>query len=45
VAEALDENVVRGARPVSKAAARRALEKIGYGRATLEDEEETGEIT
>ena len=44
VADALDEDLVRGARPVSKAAARKALEKAGLGRAALEDEE-AGEIT
>jgi chromosomal replication initiation ATPase DnaA len=45
VAEALDSDIVRGAKPVSKLAARRALEKVGYGRGALEDEDEAGEIT
>lgn len=44
VADALDEDLVRGARPVSKAAARKALEKAGFGRGALEDEE-AGETT
>jgi len=44
VADALDGDLVRGARPVSKAAARKALEKAGFGRAALEDEE-AGETT